>query len=67
MLVLDLALSFNTAYYKFGSIVKERKCIAYNTLMKSFGLEIFSIMILMIMFFIANNTWFEGVMIVFLV
>lgn len=67
MLVLDLALSFNTAYYKFGSIVKGRKCIAYNTLMKCFGLEIFSIMTLIVMFFIANNTFFEGVMIVFLV
>ena len=35
--------------------------------MKSFGLEVFSIITLIIMFFIDNNSWFEGVMNVFFV
>jgi hypothetical protein len=47
LLLCDLIFSFNTAYYEYGSIVKERSKIAVHLLSKFGGVEVFSVLYLL--------------------
>ncbi len=51
LLFIDLLLSFNTAYYEYGSIVKERGKIFLYRIGKSWGFEVFSVLFLLILLF----------------
>jgi len=56
LLCIDLILSFNTAYYEFGQVVISRSKIALYMLGKSWGLEVLSIVYLMLLFYIYTIT-----------
>ena len=47
-----MILSFNTAYYEYGSIVKERMKIATHVLGKFWGIEVLSVIYLLFLLFI---------------
>lgn len=46
LLIIDFVLSFNNAYYEFGSIVTDRRKIAQYVFTKTYGLDILSVSIL---------------------
>ncbi len=55
-LFLDILISFNTAYYEYGSIVKERGKIFIYRVSKCWGLEMFSVLYLIIIIFLDAQT-----------
>jgi hypothetical protein len=48
LMLIDLLISFNTAYYESGSIVTDRYRIAVYNVSKSFGTELMSVLLLLI-------------------
>ncbi|CAD8192068.1 unnamed protein product [Paramecium octaurelia] len=76
LLIIDFILSFNNAYYEFGSIVTDRKKIAQYVLTKSYGLDILSVLILITFLIISvvqsqyvriTENWYHLLLLLFLI
>ncbi|CAD8140691.1 unnamed protein product [Paramecium octaurelia] len=52
LLILDMFINLNTAYYQFGQIVSERSRIIKHNFSKGYGLDAFSIIFLICLLFI---------------
>ncbi|CAD8187163.1 unnamed protein product [Paramecium octaurelia] len=76
LLIIDYIISFNQAFYEFGSIVTDRRKIVQYVLTKSYGLDIVSILFLIIFLIISvfkNQTvsltenWYQLLLLLFLI
>ncbi|CAD8213514.1 unnamed protein product [Paramecium octaurelia] len=52
-IIFDLILSLNTAYYKDGQLVTNRMMIIKHSLFNSYGLQWFTVFLLLVFFFIS--------------
>ncbi|CAD8126309.1 unnamed protein product [Paramecium sonneborni] len=52
-IIFDLILSLNTAYYKDGQLVTNRMMILRHSLLNSYGLQWFTVFLLIVFFFIS--------------
>ncbi|CAD8048639.1 unnamed protein product [Paramecium primaurelia] len=52
LLIFDMFINFNTAYYQFGQIVSERSKIIQHNFSKGYGLDAFSVIFLICLLFV---------------
>ncbi|CAD8052125.1 unnamed protein product [Paramecium primaurelia] len=52
LLIFDMFINFNTAYYQFGQIVSERSKIIHHNFSKGYGLDAFSVIFLICLLFV---------------